>query len=162
MCLNYHEFYWQLSCLSTSHLIYLEWADLGQHICKESDLLARKAATLMECQNLCKDNCQFVSYNGVHCYGATTCNKISSKAYKVYFKGKCLFWHEYLSTLWAINWIDRKIEVNFIPKLFASKGCNDVDGSCEAFASFGYCKNDGYKDWMKPNCPKACGYCTSK
>ena len=41
-------------------------------------------------------------------------------------------------------------------------GCNDVDGSCEALASFGYCENENYKDWMKPNCPKSCGYCTSK
>ena len=72
------------------HLIYLVWTDLGQHFCKESELLAQ-GVSLLQCQNLCTDNCQFVSHNGNACYGATSCNQISSKTYTVYFKGECLF-----------------------------------------------------------------------
>ena len=71
-------------------LIYLVWTDLGQHICKESELLAT-GVSLLQCQNLCTENCQFVSHNGNACYGATSCNQISSKTYTVYFKGECLF-----------------------------------------------------------------------
>jgi len=40
--------------------------------------------------------------------------------------------------------------------------CKDLDQSCSAWATQGYCAGRGSDQHMKDNCPLSCGFCTTE
>ena len=83
--------------LHFSYAIYIGWKFVGDGHCVEKDgrkKLSNNARTPEECQNKCKDDCKYVSYDPrlSYCMGQnySTCNLISAPAYKSYQKGSLI------------------------------------------------------------------------
>ena len=87
--------------VTISYAIYIGWKFVGDGHCEEKvgrETLSTNARTPEECQNKCKYDCKYVTYDprDSFCTGqnSSACNLISAPPLKSYQKGSIICWIE--------------------------------------------------------------------